>query len=47
MGGRRAGLVVLRDPDGPVFARCGSLRVRYGKAIGGPPRRDNVLAVFG
>jgi integrase/recombinase XerC len=37
-----------RNPAAPQFGRCGSLHVRYGKAKRGqPPRRRNVLSVFG
>lgn len=37
-----------RNPAAPQFGRYGSLHVRYGKAKRGqPPRRRNVLSVFG
>ena len=37
-----------RNPASPQFGRYGSLHVRYGKAKRGqPPRRRNVLSVFG
>ncbi|WP_308440497.1 tyrosine-type recombinase/integrase [Virgisporangium aurantiacum] len=37
-----------RNPAAPQFGRFGSLHVRYGKAKRGqPPRRRNVLSVFG
>ena len=37
-----------RNPQAPQFGRYGTLHVRYGKAkCGQPPRRRNVLSVFG
>jgi site-specific recombinase XerD len=37
-----------RNPEAPQFGRYGTLRVRYGKAKRGqPPRRRNVLSMFG
>ena len=37
-----------RNPAAAQFGRYGSLHVRYGKAKRGqPPRRRNVLSVFG
>jgi integrase/recombinase XerC len=37
-----------RNPEAPQFGRYGTLHVRYGKAKRGqPPRRRNVLSVFG